>query len=79
MDNVIVVNGVTYEVTRALGREDVSPVQRKVMQQQRKTRFLYLRRPNGRGVTYHVAEYRGPKGTRLYGEVVSLGRLFGHA
>jgi hypothetical protein len=74
MDNVIVVNGVTYEITKALGREDVSPFQAKVMRQHGKTRFLFLRKTNGRGATYHVAEYRGPKGTRLYGEVVSLGR-----
>lgn len=74
MDNVII-NGVTYEITKVLGRQDVSPAQRKIMRQHGKTRFLFLRKPNGRGATYHVAEYRGPKGTRLYGEVVSLGRM----
>jgi hypothetical protein len=73
MENVVI-NGVTFEITQALGREDVSPAQRTIMRQHRKTRFLFLRKPNGRGATYHVAEYRGPKGTRLYGTVVSLGR-----
>lgn len=70
----VVVNGVAYEVTKSLGREDVSVFQRKLMRQQRKTRFLFLRLPKGRA-TYHVAEYRGLKGTRLYGSVVSLGVL----
>lgn len=64
--------GVTYEVTKALGREDVTPYQRKLMRQHRKTRFLFLRRLAG-CATYHVAEYRGSKGSRLYGPVVSLG------
>lgn len=71
----VLIDGVTYEVTKALGRADVSTYQRRLMAQQRKARFLYLRRVNGRGVTYHVAEYRGPKGTRLYGSIVSMGVL----
>jgi hypothetical protein len=67
------INGVTYEVTKALGPKDVSVEQRRFMRKHGKTRYLYVRRPHGRGVTYHVAEYRGPKGTRLYGQVVSIG------
>ena len=73
MDNVIVVNGVTYEVTKAITPADATPAQRDMMLAHGKTRLLFMRRPKGR-VTYHVAEYLGFDGTLGYSQVVSMGR-----
>lgn len=66
------IHGVTYEVTRAITPETASPAQRDMMREHGKSRFLFLRRRNGR-VTYHVAEYAASNGARCYSSVVSMG------
>lgn len=71
MENVTI-NGVTYEVTKAITPADAPPATRDMMLEHGKSRFLFLRRPKGR-VTYHAAEYLASNGGRVYSDVVSLG------
>lgn len=60
------INGVTYEVTKAITPAEATPAQRAMMVDHGKTRLLFMRRLSGR-VTYHVAEYVGFGGALAYG------------
>lgn len=66
------INGVTYEVTKAIMQADAPKGTREMMLAHGKSRFLFLRRPKGR-VTYHVAEYQASNGARAYSDVISMG------
>jgi len=70
---LLTVNGVTYEVTKAITPAEATPAQRDMMLAHGKTRLLFMRRLKGR-VTYHVAEYIGFGGELGYGQIVSMGR-----
>jgi hypothetical protein len=68
----VTINGVTYQVTKAITPATASPAQRDMMLAHGKSRLLFLRRLKGH-VTYHVAEYQAANGARAYSDVISMG------